>query len=172
MVFSFDRSSAIMVSTSESEGGQGRLRFGPTAAALISGTAGGVAQVIVGHPFNTIKARLQSSPPGIFSSALDCLGKTIRSEVSIAEALSKSVWVMGDRGGSAQSFVKLFLRCFVILGGRGEAFLWLLPHSSYEKVSQGRQKRSRISEIRFHLLVNVIFESSISWNKNVLKHEG
>ncbi len=45
----------------------------------VSGTAGGIAVVAVGHPFDTVKVRLQSqsiSKP-IYSGAFDCVKKTL-----------------------------------------------------------------------------------------------
>jgi len=49
---------------------------------LISGTAGGIAQVLSGHPLDTIKVRLQIQGPGQkqFNGAIDCLRKTVRNE--------------------------------------------------------------------------------------------
>ncbi|KAL6985782.1 hypothetical protein U1Q18_019155 [Sarracenia purpurea var. burkii] len=60
--------------------------MGDVAKDLISGTIGGAAQLIVGHPFDTIKVKLQSQPvplPGQtpkFSGALDAVRQTIASE--------------------------------------------------------------------------------------------
>ncbi|XP_057479680.1 mitochondrial carnitine/acylcarnitine carrier-like protein [Actinidia eriantha] len=60
--------------------------MGDVAKDLISGTVGGAAQLIVGHPFDTIKVKLQSQPaplPGQlpkFSGAMDAVRKTIASE--------------------------------------------------------------------------------------------
>lgn len=47
---------------------------------VLAGCSGGVAQVIVGHPFDTLKVRLQTAPPGQYDSALDCLYQTLRRE--------------------------------------------------------------------------------------------
>ncbi|CAG8616108.1 32454_t:CDS:2, partial [Racocetra persica] len=47
-----------------------------------SGTVGGIAQVLVGQPFDTVKVRLQTQPtpklgqPPLYSSMLDCVRKT------------------------------------------------------------------------------------------------
>ncbi|CAG8762435.1 6884_t:CDS:2, partial [Dentiscutata erythropus] len=47
-----------------------------------SGTVGGITQVLVGQPFNTVKVRLQTQPipipgqPPLYSSMLDCVRKT------------------------------------------------------------------------------------------------
>ncbi|XP_047342601.1 mitochondrial carnitine/acylcarnitine carrier-like protein [Impatiens glandulifera] len=60
--------------------------MGDVAKDLLSGTVGGAAQLIVGHPFDTIKVKLQSQPaplPGQlpkFSGAIDAVKKTIASE--------------------------------------------------------------------------------------------
>lgn len=48
---------------------------------LTSGTIAGMATVLVGHPFNTNKARLQLQPtPPIYSGMGDCVRQTIRNE--------------------------------------------------------------------------------------------
>ncbi|KAJ1878815.1 hypothetical protein LPJ57_003195 [Coemansia sp. RSA 486] len=46
-----------------------------------AGTMGGWAQVVVGHPFDTIKVRMQTQPhPPIYSGGMDCLRATIKGE--------------------------------------------------------------------------------------------
>lgn len=53
---------------------------------LISGTVGGAAQLIVGHPFDTIKVKLQSQPaplpgqPPKYSGAIDAVKQTVAAE--------------------------------------------------------------------------------------------
>lgn len=53
---------------------------------LTAGTVGGAAQLIVGHPFDTIKVKLQSQPAPIpgelpkFSGAMDAVKQTIAAE--------------------------------------------------------------------------------------------
>jgi len=47
---------------------------------FIAGTAAGVAITLVGHPFDTIKVRLQTCPPGQFNGLFDCIAQTIRKE--------------------------------------------------------------------------------------------
>ncbi|KAJ2720323.1 hypothetical protein GGI07_004662 [Coemansia sp. Benny D115] len=55
-----------------------------------AGTVGGWAQVVVGHPFDTIKVRMQTQPsPPIYSGGMDCVRTTIRNEG--ASALYKGV---------------------------------------------------------------------------------
>lgn len=50
---------------------------------LTAGTAGGIAQVLTGQPFDCIKVRLQTQPER-YSGALDCLKKTINNEGAFA----------------------------------------------------------------------------------------
>ncbi|KAL0076048.1 mitochondrial carrier domain-containing protein [Phycomyces blakesleeanus] len=48
---------------------------------LIAGTAGGWAQVVVGHPFDTLKVRLQTQPsPPIYKNAMDCFRSLVKQE--------------------------------------------------------------------------------------------
>ncbi|CAN6547158.1 unnamed protein product [Malus baccata var. baccata] len=53
---------------------------------LAAGTMGGVAQLVVGHPFDTIKVKLQSQPtplpgqPPKFSGAIDAVKQTLSAE--------------------------------------------------------------------------------------------
>ncbi|KAJ1395620.1 Mitochondrial substrate/solute carrier [Sesbania bispinosa] len=60
--------------------------MGDVAKDLTAGTVGGAAQLIVGHPFDTIKVKLQSQPtplPGQlpkYSGAIDAVKKTIEAE--------------------------------------------------------------------------------------------
>lgn len=62
------------------------LKMGEVAKDLTSGTIGGAAQLIVGHPFDTIKVKLQSQPaplPGQlpkYAGALDAVKQTIAAE--------------------------------------------------------------------------------------------
>ncbi|XP_076901866.1 mitochondrial carnitine/acylcarnitine carrier-like protein [Bidens hawaiensis] len=60
--------------------------MGDVAKDLAAGTVGGVAQLVVGHPFDTIKVKLQSQPtplPGEipkYSGAIDAVKKTVSAE--------------------------------------------------------------------------------------------
>ncbi|ORY91178.1 mitochondrial carrier domain-containing protein, partial [Syncephalastrum racemosum] len=48
---------------------------------LVAGTFGGWAQVVVGHPFDTLKVRLQTQPsPPIYRNAVDCFQKLVKAE--------------------------------------------------------------------------------------------
>ncbi|KAL4570495.1 hypothetical protein LXL04_026151 [Taraxacum kok-saghyz] len=61
-------------------------QMGDVAKDLAAGTVGGVAQLIVGHPFDTIKVKLQSQPtplPGQlpkYSGAIDAVKKTLAAQ--------------------------------------------------------------------------------------------
>lgn len=46
----------------------------------LSGAASGVAKLVVGHPFDTVKVRLQTETTGRFGGPLDCIMKTVRNE--------------------------------------------------------------------------------------------
>ncbi|KZW01956.1 mitochondrial carrier [Exidia glandulosa HHB12029] len=46
----------------------------------LAGIGSGLAKVTVGHGFDTIKTRIQTSPPGTYRGAIDCLVRTVRNE--------------------------------------------------------------------------------------------
>ncbi|KAK9461111.1 YMC2 mitochondrial protein-like protein [Lipomyces oligophaga] len=47
---------------------------------FIAGIFSGITKLFVGHPFDTVKVRLQTSPPEQFKGPLDCLLQTTRKE--------------------------------------------------------------------------------------------
>lgn len=47
---------------------------------VFAGTVGGVAVVLVGHPFDTTKTRLQTAPSGFYQNTIDCVRKTLQWE--------------------------------------------------------------------------------------------
>jgi len=47
---------------------------------FISGGFGGICAVLVGHPFDLIKTRLQTAPPATYSGSIDVTMKTIRAD--------------------------------------------------------------------------------------------
>uniref|UniRef100_A0A0D9XMU0 Mitochondrial carnitine/acylcarnitine carrier-like protein n=1 Tax=Leersia perrieri TaxID=77586 RepID=A0A0D9XMU0_9ORYZ len=61
-------------------------KMGDVAKDLTAGTVGGAAQLIVGHPFDTIKVKLQSQPtpppgqPPKFAGAMDAVKQTLAAE--------------------------------------------------------------------------------------------
>lgn len=55
-----------------------------TAKDLTAGSIGGIAQVLTGQPFDIVKVRLQSAPPGRFSGALDVVRQIFYKEGPLA----------------------------------------------------------------------------------------
>lgn len=62
----------------------GQSRLSRTQKDLVAGTVGGIAQVLVGQPFDCVKVRVQTAPPGTYSSALTCAQSLIRNEGPLA----------------------------------------------------------------------------------------
>ncbi|KAH7104653.1 mitochondrial carrier [Auriculariales sp. MPI-PUGE-AT-0066] len=57
-------------------GGDSHVRI----VGAFAGVGSGLAKVTVGHGFDTIKTRMQVSPPGTYHGAMDCLIRTVRHE--------------------------------------------------------------------------------------------
>ncbi|EIW83468.1 mitochondrial carrier [Coniophora puteana RWD-64-598 SS2] len=51
---------------------------------LAAGTAGGIAQVLVGQPFDIVKVRMQTSAKGTYSGMMDCAGGILKNEGPLA----------------------------------------------------------------------------------------
>ncbi|EIM20446.1 mitochondrial carrier [Wallemia mellicola CBS 633.66] len=51
---------------------------------FFAGIGSGLTKMVVGHPFDTIKTRLQCSPPGVFKGPIDCLRQTLLKENILA----------------------------------------------------------------------------------------
>jgi hypothetical protein len=47
---------------------------------LVAGGVGGVCAVVVGHPFDLVKVRLQTAEKGVYTGAMDVVRKTIARE--------------------------------------------------------------------------------------------
>ena len=47
---------------------------------FVAGGVGGVFAVVVGHPFDLVKVRLQTAEKGVYSGAMDVVRKTIARE--------------------------------------------------------------------------------------------
>lgn len=45
--------------------------------ALLAGGVGGIFAVVVGHPFDLVKVRLQTAEKGVYNGAMDVVRKTI-----------------------------------------------------------------------------------------------
>ncbi|KAF6763143.1 mitochondrial carrier with solute carrier repeats [Ephemerocybe angulata] len=51
---------------------------------LTAGTAGGIAQVLVGQPFDIVKVRMQTSAKGTYNGMLHCAGGILKNEGPLA----------------------------------------------------------------------------------------
>lgn len=51
---------------------------------LTAGTAGGIAQVLVGQPFDIVKVRMQTAPKGTYAGMFDCAGGILKNEGPLA----------------------------------------------------------------------------------------
>lgn len=58
----------------------GEIHHPPRYAGFLAGVFSGITKLAVGHPFDTIKVRLQTAPEGKFKGPLDCVYQTIRKE--------------------------------------------------------------------------------------------
>ena len=47
---------------------------------FVAGGVGGVCAVLVGHPFDLVKVRLQTAEKGVYSGAMDVVRKTVARE--------------------------------------------------------------------------------------------
>ncbi|KAI9226092.1 MAG: mitochondrial carrier domain-containing protein [Piptocephalis tieghemiana] len=57
------------------------VQFGENTKEFIAGTMGGWAQVVVGHPFDTLKVMLQTQgPSGKFHGSMDCLRYMVKTD--------------------------------------------------------------------------------------------
>ncbi|KAK8626264.1 hypothetical protein V6N13_133915 [Hibiscus sabdariffa] len=113
------------------------FKMGDVAKDLASGTVGGAAQLIVGHPFDTIKVKLQSQPaplpgqPPKFAGAMDAVKQTLAAE--------------GPRGlykgmGAPLATVAAFNAVLFTVRGQMEAFLRSEPGAPltvYQQVIAG-----------------------------------
>jgi len=51
---------------------------------LTAGTVGGIAQVLVGQPFDIVKVRMQTSPKGTYAGMMQCAGGILKNEGPLA----------------------------------------------------------------------------------------
>ena len=57
---------------------------------LVAGGVGGVCAVVVGHPFDLVKVRLQTAEKGVYNGAMDVVKRTIARE-GLARVLFRRV---------------------------------------------------------------------------------
>lgn len=111
--------------------------MGDVAKDLTAGTVGGVAQLIVGHPFDTIKVKLQSQPPPLSGQPPMYFGAT--------DAVRKTIAAEGPRGlykgmGAPLATVAAFNALLFTARGQMEALLRSEPGaqlSPYQQVVCG-----------------------------------
>ena len=51
-----------------------------SARSFVAGGVGGVCAVIVGHPFDLVKVRMQTAERGVYTGAIDVVRKTVARE--------------------------------------------------------------------------------------------
>lgn len=47
---------------------------------FVAGGAGGICAVVVGHPFDLVKVRLQTADKGVYNGAIDVVRRTVARE--------------------------------------------------------------------------------------------
>jgi len=65
------------MSSEASAAEESRTSATESAKAFIAGGFGGIAAVLVGHPFDLTKTRLQTAAPGVYTGAVDVVKKTL-----------------------------------------------------------------------------------------------
>lgn len=55
-----------------------------------AGGVGGVCAVVVGHPFDLVKVRLQTAQPGVYKGAVDVVRRTVAREGLLRVSISLS----------------------------------------------------------------------------------
>ncbi|KAI0932066.1 hypothetical protein AcW1_000707 [Taiwanofungus camphoratus] len=96
----------------------------------VAGVGSGLTKVAVGHGFDTIKTRLQCSPPGTYRGAIDCLLQTIRNESIFA--LYKGATPPAVGWAAIDS---------VLLGSLHNYRLFLIRHNMVESVPGSSDRR-------------------------------
>ena len=61
----------------KAEAAAAQSSFASQARSFAAGGFGGVCAVVVGHPFDLVKVRLQTADRGVYSSAIDVVRKSI-----------------------------------------------------------------------------------------------
>ena len=73
---------------------------------LAAGGVGGVCAVIVGHPFDLVKVRMQTAEKGVYTGAIDVVKKTVAREglrkVRQPEKRMASLWPVDSTRVSTQ----------------------------------------------------------------------
>lgn len=82
---------------------------------FIAGGFGGVAAVLVGHPFDLTKTRLQTAPPGTYTGALDVVRKALARDGMTG---SVAFFLNQNRKGFAHDVGQIVSRCWTAVVGR------------------------------------------------------
>ena len=72
-----DDASGLEATSSKSS--QGKQTTDPIKS-FLSGGFGGITCVLVGHPFDLTKTRLQTAAPGTYKGAIDVVRKTVQAD--------------------------------------------------------------------------------------------
>ncbi|KAI8460006.1 mitochondrial carrier domain-containing protein, partial [Phakopsora pachyrhizi] len=110
---------------------------------FVAGSLSGITKLIVGHPFDTIKLRIQCTKPGFYSGPIDCLKRTIQNEGF--RALYKGAsppalgWAISDSilMGSLDKYRNFLFRTF-------------------QADHQSEKYRPEMLEIKYHALAGVM----------------
>lgn len=89
---------------------------------LAAGGVGGVCAVVVGHPFDLVKVRLQTAEKGVYSGAMDVVRKTIAREGMRRVGFGA---IMLGSWGADRTSVGSVCGCVCAAGGR-DADVWVL----------------------------------------------
>ena len=74
---------------------------------LTAGGVGGVCAVLVGHPFDLVKVRLQTSERGVYTGAIDVVRKTVAREG--LRKVAKSIRTDGGADLMGRAFTLAYL---------------------------------------------------------------
>ena len=68
-----------------------------SARSFVAGGVGGVCAVVVGHPFDLVKVRLQTAEKGVYSGAMDVVRRTVAREGLARVCARQSGCALGGR---------------------------------------------------------------------------
>lgn len=88
----------------------------------LAGVAGGVAVVLVGHPFDTTKTRMQTAPNGYYKGVFDCVRQTVKYEGTKGFFSGITSPLLGQMFFRAASFMTFYqtVRTLSTCDGHGE----------------------------------------------------
>ncbi|KAH9837172.1 mitochondrial carrier [Rhodofomes roseus] len=115
---------------SESSSSHGHVRL----VGAVAGVGSGLTKVAVGHGFDTIKTRLQCSPPGTYRGAVDCMLRIVRNE---------SIFALYK--GATPPAVAWAVIDSVLLGSLHNYRLFLTRHGMTETVPESGTQRLTIA---------------------------